>query len=95
MRRNPNEILVYIDANREDDRSPWAWRATWLADDGSIEHEESGPLNARGHTATSELVERARAAAGYPRRHVPVRVEGGGREQFEAQKRSSRFSQKA
>jgi len=87
MRQNPNEILVYIDANREDDRQPWAWRATWLDEHGRVEHEESGPLDARGYTATSTLRTRARAAAGYPRRHVPVRIEGGGREAFERQRR--------
>lgn len=73
-RGKPHHITAYIDQDGDDPSSPWAWRATWLDREGRIEHEESGGFDGRRKLSDATAARRAKAAAGFSRTKVPVRV---------------------
>jgi hypothetical protein len=70
-RENPTIVIAYWDTYDPFNKG-WAWRAIWYSRDGERQHEESGGFEGDSSLSETDIMRRARAAAGFPQTRIPV-----------------------
>jgi hypothetical protein len=71
MPERPSLITAYW---TDDDDPGWNWRARYFDSWGDAVHEESGGFDGRQGLKLETVVSRARAAAGFKGKRIPVEV---------------------